>query len=82
MFSVQKLRDIDCELRLQEIYGNQKGQIMKFCSMETRIGKTLIYFLSLQALGSQKTVRITWLLYRHHKENKEILFTWPKSWSL
>ena len=50
--------------------------------METRTGKTLIYFLSLQALGSQKTVRITWLLHRQHKENKEILFTWPKLWSL
>lgn len=30
---------------------------MKIRSMETGIGKTLIYFLSLQALGSQKTVR-------------------------
>lgn len=50
--------------------------------MEIRTGKTFIYVHSLQALGSQKTDRITWLLYRRLKENKEILFTWPKSWSL
>ena len=37
----------------------KKDKLTKIRSMETGTGKTLNYFLSLQALGSQKTALIT-----------------------